>query len=997
MKFISAFLTILIYFGYVSAQDPPVEGAWELTFEDDFDLNYIDPTKWHHGGATLFTNGMAANVGDNVWTENGFLNILAEKRPAVFAGKNYTYASTEISTFMTFRQTYGYIEARIKYDAVQGVWPAFWLMPDRGKLGPEEQMKESYLRFEIDTTIEKAFSAKLKIKTSAKSASGMANVSVHSLLESEWNEGDITWNNKPAYDPIYIRQLTSTNDLELVNEIITGQYIEIDVTKAVDKALEENKAPGFALLDKFMRNVEIDFFSKEATNVDDRPLLELNGEIYYPADDAYVLGGDYASSNFGDQNVLRVHDPWVSNSSTYDGGMEMDILESLGIWGPDQNQNALHWDGYDADHQSAGTGKYSVPPTEDGFHIYGVYWKPGILEFYVDGKQTWQYKSKRVATVSGHLILTHQIGGWDGNSDVKDELLPATMMVDYVRAYEDLHGASIHFTSPNENDIYPENSSIPLELEVKEYGGEISEVAFYNNKTLINIDSVKPFYYKLINVNRGEYVLSAEGFNPDGQSLSSDTLNILVADPPYISLESDVNGKVFQAPANLDIDFNATSNTGKIERVELIHKDTVYSIDPEAPFTFNLTNLTPGNYYFYGRAIDDKGLESNTNQVYFNVEGEALSLPWQQTNIGKVGLEGTAKTYNGEFILEAAGKDKWGNADQLLYVHQSLTGDGEIVAQIQSLQEVNQYSKAGLLMRDALEPGSKIAAVSIYASDNTTFTFRRTSESTYSEVSNNDMVSTPYWLKLKRQDNVFTAYKSEDATTWQAVFNPVSIDMQDPIFIGIYASANSDNELCTAIFNEVTISGNSYVDELPLIFMDKPAVDTTLFHSNNLLLSASSSDPDGGMIQQLSFFSDSIRLVTLDNEPFEYTWSDIPEGSYQIYASAIDDEGSIGISDTIEVTVTGANGIEANSSDNFTFEVLPVPSVGDIKLKFQTTLLYDNVRIRIYNILGHEINTFIIRRNETALNLSYLSDGIYFMSVDYKGNRCYRKFVIDHK
>ena len=40
--------------------------------------------------------------------------------------------------------------------------------------------------------------------------------------------------------------------------------------------------------------------------------------------------------------------------NTRDGGMEMDILEHLTEWGPGRNNVAVHWDGYDKDHQALG-------------------------------------------------------------------------------------------------------------------------------------------------------------------------------------------------------------------------------------------------------------------------------------------------------------------------------------------------------------------------------------------------------------------------------------------------------------------------------------------------------------------------------------------------------------------------------------------------------------------------------------------------------------------
>jgi beta-glucanase (GH16 family) len=43
------------------------------------------------------------------------------------------YTSAYLNTFDKWTQLYGYFEARIKLPTTRGLWPAFWMMPDRGR------------------------------------------------------------------------------------------------------------------------------------------------------------------------------------------------------------------------------------------------------------------------------------------------------------------------------------------------------------------------------------------------------------------------------------------------------------------------------------------------------------------------------------------------------------------------------------------------------------------------------------------------------------------------------------------------------------------------------------------------------------------------------------------------------------------------------------------------------------------------------------------------
>ncbi len=69
----------------------------------------------------------------------------------------------------------------------------------------------------------------------------------------------------------------------------------------------------------------------------------------------------------------------------------------------------------------------------------GLYWEPGKLEFYVNDQLRHTYTSEEVCRVPSFLLLSAQIGGWDGNAKDKDQHfdphLPGSMYVDYVKMW----------------------------------------------------------------------------------------------------------------------------------------------------------------------------------------------------------------------------------------------------------------------------------------------------------------------------------------------------------------------------------------------------------------------------------------------------------------------------------------------------------------------------------------------------------------------------------
>ncbi|MEE9342798.1 MAG: family 16 glycosylhydrolase [Gammaproteobacteria bacterium] len=425
---------------------PSVPGDWSLVFEDDFTGNSLDPNKWRLGGHHLGIAGMGANNSNNVVVRQGNVELLAEKTPSIFGSREYDFSGAEISTYQMFNQAYGFFEAKMKYDAVQGVWPAFWLMPDRGDYGYDIHHHESFLRFNIDDYSQPVSSALLKVRVTEvdfvpgnerNSDKVNYNLSVHKLLSDNWDEKTVTWNTRPVYDPLWIRQLSaSVNGPALINEITVGQDIVIDITDYVNAQIADNGQVSVALVDTFRKQKQITLGSKESVNYDDQPRLEIDGNMLTASDDAYVRAGDkYADVNYGDQSDLVIKSPWNNTSAIDDDGMEIDIMESLGIWGEDRTQHAMHWDYYGRNHPNADSQTLSLQSTNDGYHVYGMNWQPGKIDFYVDGVKTWEHETDRVSQVASYMLLSQQLGGWAGNANIDAGFEPATLFVDYVRVW----------------------------------------------------------------------------------------------------------------------------------------------------------------------------------------------------------------------------------------------------------------------------------------------------------------------------------------------------------------------------------------------------------------------------------------------------------------------------------------------------------------------------------------------------------------------------------
>lgn len=198
------------------------------------------------------------------------------------------------------------------------------------------------------------------------------------------------------------------------------------------------------------------------------------------------------------------------------------------------------------------------------------------------------------------------------------------------------------------------------------------------------------------------------------------------------------------------------------------------------------------------------GTFTDTSLITVSSVGGTLPAPWQTTDVGAVGETGSASYTNGTFTILGAGADIWGAADEFRFVYQTLNGDGEITAQVNSLTNTNAWSKAGVMIRETLDAGSKHAISVVTPSRGVSFQRRLTTNgnSSHTTISGQTVAE---WLRLNRTGDLITAYHSDDGSSWTQI-GSVTISMSSSVFIGLCMTSHVDATLGTADISDVTIT-----------------------------------------------------------------------------------------------------------------------------------------------------------------------------------------------
>jgi len=183
---------------------------------------------------------------------------------------------------------------------------------------------------------------------------------------------------------------------------------------------------------------------------------------------------------------------------------------------------------------------------------------------------------------------------------------------------------------------------------------------------------------------------------------------------------------------------------------------------------------------------------------------------WQSGDIGAVHAAGAFSLDQGVFTVSGDGVDIWDKADSFRYVFQPLNGDGTLTARVLKIKNTDQWAKAGVMARESLEAGSRFAAVLVTPAQGITYQFRDRAAAPASEVQHVPNLAAPYWIRLVRQGNAFTAYSSANGTAWNKL-GTTTIAMGGQLYAGLAVCSHKDGTLCPAQFDNVTLQTNANI------------------------------------------------------------------------------------------------------------------------------------------------------------------------------------------
>jgi hypothetical protein len=235
----------------------------------------------------------------------------------------------------------------------------------------------------------------------------------------------------------------------------------------------------------------------------------------------------------------------------------------------------------------------------------------------------------------------------------------------------------------------------------------------------------------------------------------------------------------------------------------------------DAPFaeeTIVQNGKQAGPIYYNNTAV---GTNTSIGERSFD---DPLNLTSNGADTLRLFYRGKAVTFkaasDGSIAMSAEGSDIYGTADQFRFAYKTLTSStGSITVRVDSIERANDWSKAGIMIRNSLEPND-VHVTAVLAANGTAEMESRSTKGGTTTTADITGLGNPCWLKISRSGNDFTVQRSKDGTNWYSfgtdpnVPSKVTITMGSTVYIGLVVTSHTADVLAAATFYNVSTTGS---------------------------------------------------------------------------------------------------------------------------------------------------------------------------------------------
>ena len=438
----------------------------------------------------------------------------------------------------------------------------------------------------------------------------------------------------------------------------------------------------------------------------------------------------------------------------------------------------------------------------------------------------------------------------------------------------------------SENNVFALGAAVPIECEVTDDDETIETVYVYFNDRLTSTMTKdgSSFIRNFTFDKPGEYSVRIEAVDCDGAVGSSDTVAFKINSLPYLYVEKNIiNDSV---PGKISIRIIAGDYEDDLDiDVRVIHDGEGF-VASEQPCTLILSEIESGTHSFVVEAEDQDGFVSMVGPIDYVIndapviqivaldEGQVFTDPDMITFNAQVTDDGDVDYI--EFFID--GQSKGTVSEGTSYTWTDVTpGDHTIYVRAVDAYGAESVSPTVSFSVDTIQHVAMIDPVGLITVGDTIILQAMASDNE-NEISEVKFYCNDEFIDSDIDSPYFCEWVVPDAETY-TLKAEAYVEGGEPVSDSISVSVNKK----------------------PTVLITEPENNIHLQAPGSTMLRATASDDRG--VQEVRFYANGFLLAVDDAEPYEYTWTDVGQGTYMVKATVTDSDGIIGEPSQITVNV----------------------------------------------------------------------------------------------
>ena len=161
--------------------------------------------------------------------------------------------------------------------------------------------------------------------------------------------------------------------------------------------------------------------------------------------------------------------------------------------------------------------------------------------------------------------------------------------------------------------------------------------------------------------------------------------------------------------------------------------------------------------------------------------------------------------------MVAFGRDIWNDHDDCAFYYTPAKGDGTWTAKVATQAATNAWAKAGIMLRNATDPGSQMVANVVTPGNGANVQWRPVKDKACQGKGFDPTAAAPVWLRVQKKGDAYTFSDSMDGKTWKNATTMTLKGLLNANFlVGLAACSHAPNLQGLTGFNDLSFKPTHY-------------------------------------------------------------------------------------------------------------------------------------------------------------------------------------------